>query len=86
MADRCSRLWKDVRAVVSFCETCNFIETLWEGSKHIVCVVMGTDESFINYVGYAISEPDRKQLSTQLNFIACAHFDSINGPCTFCAE
>lgn len=47
MADRCSRLWKDVRAVVSFCETCNFIETLWEGSKHTVCVVMGTDESFI---------------------------------------
>lgn len=85
MADRCSRLWKDVRAVVSFCETCNFIETLWEGSKHTVCVVMGTDESFYD-VEYAISEPDRKQLSNQLNFIACAHFDSINGPCTFCAE
>ena len=62
MADRCSRLWKDVRAVVSFCETCNFIETLWEGSKHTVCVVMGADESFYN-VEHAISEPDRKQLS-----------------------
>lgn len=31
MVDRSSRLWKDVRAVVSFCESCSFVETRWEG-------------------------------------------------------
>ena len=31
MVDRSSRLWKDVRSVVSFCESCSFVETRWEG-------------------------------------------------------